>query len=617
MILQNLSEHIGSKGEHIGSKGEHIGSPLHICFVKTEKIHLLFLIIILAFFTRLYGMDWGIVHYEVQNLSEGVRGTVYTFMPDEKEFLGCYRALADSYGKFAGAVPFTPDFETIKNLALGFIEGKITFAPVMPTTATPLMTYLVFFFSVPFVGIKYLLSCYTVLNTNAVFYDSLLVGRFLTSFFDVLSILAVYEIMKLLEIKKSVSYAICAIFALMPAHIIVSHLLSYNSLVTLLELLTLHSIMSFSKENNPHVFFRGAIFAGLALSAKFSAVTLLPLFAIVPFLLPEFRMNIKNALKLIAKAYAIIFFSWLIIILYGVLTQSSLIIESLVMYFQNLVSKPGLALVYPKTILLKNYFFNTLPTGFSWSVYITLIFSALWLIFSQNSPRSKTHLIFYGYTLLWILGSANSSLAMLTRLLSVFTLLLICIAIFLDRVFLRWIFVAIILIDLSVNSFILLRFYSSPDIRFTASEWIEKNIPVNSTIGFHYDFPYWYHPVSIFTDFHWNKEKHFRYIPLALIVDSDTKIDYLITTKAEMEKAVNVNKISNEEYSQRIMNADLKLIKTFSPNLSLWFWKIKHESNDMFLNNIFVSDIYIYKTISYLSPTMLKRQASDPLSVEE
>ena len=157
-----------------------------------KKFIFYLIIFIIALSVRIYYNKWGIVHYKTDKLPKNVFGTVYTYMPDEKEFLGCYRALGWSAAKVFGGMLFKINIQTLKYTLKNIINGNLTFAPVYPTTFTPLMSYFVFFISLPIIFIKFILRLYPEFSSNYIFADALIIGKYLTTFFNILILIPFY-----------------------------------------------------------------------------------------------------------------------------------------------------------------------------------------------------------------------------------------------------------------------------------------------------------------------------------------------------------------------------------------------------------------------------------------
>ena len=134
-------------------------------------------------------------------------------------------------------------------------------------------------------------------------------GRFLSAFFDLMTVILVFKIAQLIIGKKNettISLLAAFFYAISVYPIQSSHFFAVDSFQVFFSLASINFILKYfyqSRKRNPNYLILSSIFFGLSIASKISAVFLLPL--ILFFLLINFRKNIKKLL-FITVAYLLL-----------------------------------------------------------------------------------------------------------------------------------------------------------------------------------------------------------------------------------------------------------------------------------------------------------------------
>lgn len=556
----------------------------------------LILVCLLAFVLRVAGNGHGLIVFHADDPPPGVKGTVYTFYPDEREFAACFRSLGNSFAEYqastiAGGMKI--DAAAMKAVAKGFLTGRITFAPAWPLASLPIANYLIFFATLPVVAVKKALGLYPVLDSNAVFADAMMVGRFLSAIFGALLVVVVHRILALLSKRPEVIWTGTILAALMPLGVMLGHYASYNVIVAFLELAAIRYLVADHETSDPKALTRAAVCAGLAIATKTTAGALLPLIA----LSVAIRRDISPRDKFVraVRALAIAGGTWLLALSYSLFTRFQDIVKTIVTQTDNITGKIS-GRTTPKGIVFENYYGTVLTFALSALVAYAAYVSIAFLV--ARARASRSHAVIAAYLLLWLGLSSFNGLNQASRMLVPSILLLISLCVMLDSLAARLGRPALLaascllIANASVDAGLTAHFFLQPDVRIEADRWIEENIPPGSTIGFFYEMIYNFQPTDLYTDYFWRAHRRYAYQPdLAMDRPIPDSVAFIVTNRMELldenrELAPRIDAILAEQGFTRVAE--------FEPDLSLGPHRLAYESERFFLPNLFVSKIMIF-----------------------
>jgi glycosyltransferase involved in cell wall biosynthesis len=406
--------------------------------------------------------------------------------------------------------------------------------------------------------------------------------RLHTLFYGVLTVTSIYLILK--KHIRLFTFFFVSIFIFNPIWLSLSNYYKYDITLNFWIMLTILFVFRFSKSKKFIDYIFAGIACALALSTKFTAA---PLFA--GYLLSFFLFSDKKEIKKLLLSVFIVGLIFLTVgipdMLLGKGNYSELLYSTLVKSPQidagyNLGMAAWIFLVLKEYPSLLGYFltFISYLGLLYWTVLFLLkILQKKLLVYKLEFFLYVTAIIFFISTIAFgIDGGGNRVLV----LLPFFVLLS---AAFVKDVLerfgkfprLKWLITIAIIIGLSVQilqSYAWLSVKLAPDPRSVSSQWIVKNIPVNSTIGLENIPIYQMLPDILLKEFylkqHDNKlQTRYNYsvisatdntLPKYVIVTSDyNNVGYL---KNSPKKDL-VKKLTKEKY---------KRIATFSPNLKYY-----------------------------------------------
>jgi len=332
--------------------------------------------------------------------------------------------------------------------------------------------------------------------------NSFLMGRFYSALFSTLTIFIIYKICRSF-MQARFSYLAAFLVAITPGLIQQAHFATPESNQIFFLLGSLLFMIRFAKQNKILSLILASVFLGFAMGVKVSSIVfLLPLVTTIaidsyskrlffktPFLF------IKQFLKKLLK-----FISFTLIAIITASTTFAFVAPYVFLDFSafrgNLEYEGGLAMG-KFAVFYTRQFIDTTPALFQiekilpYALGPTLfLFSFLGFIFIAikiiRKPKMEIIIVAISFLSLYI---PNSFLfAKWTRFISLtFPFFAIFVAFFLDRLYLKNKSISKFLtVILLVGSFLwtiaFFSIYLRPDVRITASNWIEKNFPENSII---------------------------------------------------------------------------------------------------------------------------------------
>lgn len=568
------------------------------------------------------GFDHGLVYFRADDPPPGIKGTVYTFYPDEREFAACFRSLGNTLalegadgdtGRIRGAVAIKK--RSAGDMAKGFFTGRITFAPAWPFSALPVTPYLIFLATSVSIGIKHMVGIYPVLDSNLIFAESMLIGRAISAFFGVLTIILMHAFLRLLSKRREVIWTGTLLSALMPLGIVVSHYATYNGIVAFLEIMTLYHLVRFHEAPDSRAILRAGVTAGIALATKTTAGALIPLIAIAIAIRTE--ESLPERIKIAARTFGRLVATYAFLLSYSILTRFGDIKKSV---FDQLGAVSGtfgdLAVANEKALIVSNFYGHVLPFSLSASVAALalvsvplILFKALRMMQACPTPWTKTRalrsfssgsrgvLLIGTYLGLWLAFSSFNVFNQAFRLLTLCLLVVLSVSILLDaisrRFGARWTYalMVIMLVHQSADAVIIRKFFTRPDIRFVANEWIDSHIPSGSRIGFFYEMAYNLQPTEIYTDYFWRRHKKFAYTADLSLDSASFPVDFIVTNRMDLL----TDSYALYPHVDAIMESRgfVKLAE-FEPDVALGRYSLLYECTSFYQPYLLVSKIFIY-----------------------
>lgn len=568
--------------------------------------HVLFLLLLIALCVRLAGLDHGLIIFAADDPPQGVKGTVYTFYPDEREFMACFRSLGNSLAEYRGesgeSGGFRLTLSTILDTARGVLTGRVTFAPAWPLASLPIAPYLIFFTTIPLVAIKYLMGLYPAgLDSNTVFAESIRAGRILSAVAGTWIVVVVGALARILCRSRVAVWSVMVIAALHPLGIMLGHYASYNVLVALLELASLLWMVRWHVLDDRRGLLFAGMLAGLALATKTTAGALLPLLIVTAVSRTDrpVRERVRSAGGALLSAAGV----WVLALSYSLLTRSGDIARTIRTQLLN-VSGDISGLPIPKALVVANYYDTVLPFALS-TVVAILAYASVPVLAARSlkwryEPRSRGWLVVLVYLAAWLALSSANGLNQASRMLVPSLLLVLALAAGLDalrssgRVAAFAALLALVPagVWLGAEAALTTRWFLQEDIRLRADRWIQARLPPSTRIGFFYEMVYNYQPTLLYTDAFWRRQPIYNYTPDLELAGDSFPVDVIVTNR--MELLFDNWKLAHQA-DTILARRGFDRVATFSPELSWGPFRVVPESTRFFLPNLFVSEIYIYE----------------------
>ncbi len=343
---------------------------------------------------------------------------------------------------------------------------------------------------------------FRITNLHFLNVNSFLIGRFYSALFSTFTIFIVYKICRFV-MQPRFSYLAALLVGITPGLIQQAHFATPESNEIFFLFGSLFFMIKFIKQNKILFLALASVFLGFAMGVKISsAVFLLPLAttAIInsypkKLSFKKIRLFMKQLLKKLLK-----FASFIGII--AIITTATLALVAPYIFLDfpdfrgNLEYEGGLAMG-KLSVFYTRQFINTMPSFFQIEKILPFALGPFLLLFSFigfffivinqiKKPKKEIILIIIAFLSLYI---PNAFLfAKWTRFISpTFPFFAIFACFLLDRLYSKNKFISKLLtIILLIGSFLwttaFFSIYLHPDVRITASNWIEKNFPERSII---------------------------------------------------------------------------------------------------------------------------------------
>ncbi len=394
--------------------------------------------------------------------------------------------------------------------------------------------------------------------------------RFQTIIFGSFSILIINKIAQLINASKKL---VITLFTFSPIWLILSGYFKYDIALIFWILFSLYYIVKFSKLPSNRNFIIAAIPASLAIAIKVSAIPLLPIYIFSFFL---FSPSIRKNIKFLFIGVIIFIFTLLLFGFPDTLFGKG----NLLLYlFENIVQGPQSSSNFilgmsPYTFLILRHY----PVIFGHGLIFLFIISCIfWIyIWSKNGFSKYKHVLFLFFCFLIffisilplkIYAGGNRSLV----LLPFFTLLVsLTWGEFKIWPRLKLLVLVMLIIALSLQIYesslwAAIKIGNSP--QEVSSEWIQKNIPKNSTIGIenvpiYQNIPDIIQKEFYFDQYNINQEKRYKY--QIIDAESGSLPQYIVITSGDIEKKL-VKESPKKDLLNRLSKEKYIILISFSP----------------------------------------------------
>ncbi len=341
-----------------------------------------------------------------------------------------------------------------------------------------------------------LLAIYSGADT----YDNFsLLGRLLSAFVDLLIVIIVFKTAELFEkrnkIQKNVKYWAAFFYAIAVLPIQLAHFFTVDSFLSAFVFLSFYAALSFSLRKRVHWILLSGLFLGLAIASKVTAIFIFPL--LLYFFINAYsekrKIKKNNLLRLAVE-----------LILFGIATYLSLRITDPYLFqngsffdltpsklfLQNLKDlkgwtdpkawyPPGVQWIHKTPIIfaLKNIVLYGIGIGYAlcgalgiwylfkkiknWELYLILAWVVLFFLYQslQSVQTMRYFIMLYPFLALF----AGIGFTYFSRLVPKYVQ-------------------GVLLLVVIIWPLLFFSIYTRPITRFTASDWIYRNIPANSVI---------------------------------------------------------------------------------------------------------------------------------------
>ncbi|MFH0948015.1 MAG: glycosyltransferase family 39 protein [Elusimicrobiota bacterium] len=535
---------------------------------KKEKIYLI-LILLLSITLRVIGLNWGLPN----------KYHTVTYHPDENTHLVNLQAMNPSKLNFSPLSERNP---------LAFGEG--TFHLYLYAATLKILSIT-----------KWL----TIVKSEEFYFKNtgewrkfFLVGRVLSVIFGVLTVWVTYLVSKKFYGER-VGLLSALFIGILPIHIVYSQYLLMNVPGVFWIVIAFVFFKNIIDKGEKKDYIFAGISTGLAISTRYSAG---PLFLIL--ILAHFLSKREKKSGLLILGLAIMMLSFLIGTPYAILDYANFLKG-----LQNPIHVAGISgFTFDITPVLSSFreSFGTILVAVCASGIIFSVVSSATIYGRLNCNRKKDDLLILAWVfILLVFFIRAGSSASPGRILPIVPFFVIFGARFIDFLWTKKTIVgksAAAILFLTAMPFVIafLQLRTEPDIRDISSEWIEKNIPPNSSIGLLVE-PSWHSPGIV--DRKYRHPEHinlpnYRFIPLAKNdwpskcgydeLDKSSP-DYLIVSDVEITRLGEIgfpDKLKKEYGYEEI--------KKFEKKFAIAGVSIKKQIPPM----LFVpNDMYIFKSV--------------------
>ncbi len=364
--------------------------------------------------------------------------------------------------------------------------------------------------SFPIYLLKFVAQALSIFNSNITQYGNInLLGRFISALFDSTTIFIIYLITKKISSRKTALIA-SFIYSISVLPIQLSHFYAVDTLLTFFITLTIYQLILFYENPNVYNALVTGIIIGFSLATKTSAIALVSAVgatSIIDFILLFFKNPHKFHIwfphvskylkKLIIELFIILSTSFITFIL----IEPYALIDFNEFWTQNLQQSQMThnAFIFPYTLQyvgivpyfyeIKNIFLWGEGSVISILSFIGIFFIVKHLLKEDYQRKSQKILIMLIFAISYFAVVGKFAVGFMRYMLPLYPILSILasftISFFEEKITSKKlkIILSLILATLIVSwTFTFMKIYTQPNTRVSATNWINKNIPVGSTI---------------------------------------------------------------------------------------------------------------------------------------
>jgi MFS family permease len=435
-------------------------------------------------------------------------------------------------------------------------------------------------------------------NYQLIIPNSFLIGRFYSALFSTFTVFIIYEICSVFFQKKRFALIAALLTAITPGLIQQAHFATPESALTFFLFVSLLLIIKFLKQNRIIFLILTSVFLGFAVGVKISSIVfLLPLtISIAIKSVPKKPSFTKNASKIILKFIGLTLISIVTSFITLFIVAPFIFLDF--SDFQNSLQYEGGLAIGKLSVFYTRQFMDTVPVIFQvekilpfalgpFLLLISLIGFLFLIINLIKKPKYEPIIIVITFLSIFI---TNSFLfTKWTRFIApTFPFFAIFASFLLDKLYSKnksilKILTSIVFIATFLWTVAFFSIYLHPDVRITASNWIENTLPENSNIlvegGNMIDIPLKGNFERVSLDFY-NLETDIR--ARFQIVSGISKADYFIIESRRVfmnhQRLPKLFPVTSNFYTA-LFNGDLgfKEIQEFHsyPMLEIGNWKME------------------------------------------
>jgi hypothetical protein len=402
---------------------------------------------------------------------------------------------------------------------------------------------------------------------------SILILRFWSALFSFISVILVYLIGSQF-LNRLQTFLFTIFFIFLPGLIQLSHFGTTESLLICCFLAQIYQAQIYLKNQSTKTIFLSAIISGLAISSKITA-----LFFILPILI-SILIKITSIKKLPKYIFHLIFYLFFTLFIFVITSPYNLInfpdfISSI--RYETSVATGNLQVFYTSQFIGSTPFLFQIKSIFPYVVGIPLfVFSIFGLVFffkkypKFKSTQKQQLAIIFIPSLIYLIYSSQLYVKWTRFMSPIFFLVPLFAAYFISQIKNQKI--QIVLSTISVlPGLLFFTMYLQPDIRLTASAWVNQNLPANSIIfseaGNVINFPYQNQNFQITNFDFYNLDTDPKLINQLPFIVSQS--EYIIVPSRRIFKNQNNSQFPySQKYYQSLFNGQLgfRPLKIFTPS---------------------------------------------------
>lgn len=320
-----------------------------------------------------------------------------------------------------------------------------------------------------------------------------IIGRYESSFFDLLNIIMTYSISNRLFKRPTAAFFSALIITLNPLNIFMSHMAKVDTALTFFVLLSFYVSLSIKEDGKLRHTVLAGIFAGLAVAIKYDFIALLPPIVAEYFYFRQNKTNLSYRIALLVITALLTFFLFSPSIFFD--------LHDFMIALNRESAQQGLSLSTLGWVHTRFVYQLLVQIPFSLSISVYVFFIAGLFRF-KTFMDNKAFILFLSYPLSYFIFSTSISASISQIIFSHLYLTIIPFIIifssyaalyFISKInikFLRYIVTGIILIDVCIASSNLKNIFLPYK---EAGEWLESVEP-SQTVRLSYISPFYFYP---------------------------------------------------------------------------------------------------------------------------